>query len=236
MKEVLKYVIYSMKKALVSRNKTLKALAIEYLALQPNLSAAELSDKLSIPTRTLTRWRSNPDFGEAVYKRAMVEFGLELPAVLKAAVKEAKAGNVQAQRLVLEHSGKLVKNNVNVIVSPWEMFINEKEKEQKEIKEVDFQEIPTDITANDVKLEQIKPNPRGRIKKEKEKLDNQSFKEIQKEVSRHKRNLKQKEWYNWRKRAKKIGIEPLKGRRPTPAQRKEWENKIIAAEKLSNSN
>ena len=225
-----------MEKALVSKNKTLKALAIEYLALQPNISAVELSEKLNIPKRTLTRWRSNPDFGEAVYKRAMVEFGLELPSVLKAAVKEAKAGNVQAQRLVLEHSGKLVKNNVNVIISPWEMFINEKEKEDKEITEADFQEIPTEINSKDIKLEENNANPRGRIKKEKKKLDNQSFKEIQKEVSKHKRNLKQKEWYNWRKRAKAVGIEPLKGRRPTPNQRKEWENKVIAAEKLSNSN
>ena len=224
-----------MEKALVSKNKTLKALAIEYLALQPNISAVELSEKLNIPKRTLSRWRSNPDFGEAVYKRAMVEFGLELPSVLKAAVKEAKAGNVQAQRLVLEHSGKLVKNNVNVIISPWEMFINEKEKQDKEITEADFQEIPTEINSKDIKLEENNANPRGRIKKEKKKLDNQSFKEIQKEVSKHKRNLKQKEWYNWRKRAKAVGIEPLKGRRPTPNQRKEWENKVIAAEKLSNS-
>ena len=224
-----------MEKALVSKNKTLKALAIEYLALQPNISAVELSEKLNIPKRTLSRWRSNPDFGEAVYKRAMVEFGLELPSVLKAAVKEAKAGNVQAQRLVLEHSGKLVKNNVNVIISPWEMFINEKEKQDKEITEADFQEIPTEINSKDIKLEENNANARGRIKKEKKKLDNQSFKEIQKEVSKHKRNLKQKEWYNWRKRAKAVGIEPLKGRRPTPNQRKEWENKVIAAEKLSNS-
>lgn len=224
-----------MEKALVSKNKTLKALAIEYLALQPNISAVELSEKLNIPKRTLTRWRSNPDFGEAVYKRAMVEFGLELPSVLKAAVKEAKAGNVQAQRLVLEHSGKLVKNNVNVIISPWEMFINEKEAKNEEVTETDFQEIPTEIKSTDVKFEEVNPNARGRIKKEKKKLDNQSFQEIQKEVSRHKRNLKQKEWYNWRKRVKAIGVEPLKGRRPTPAQRQEWENKIIAAEKLSDT-
>lgn len=219
-------------KALIDKNKTLKALAIEYLALQPNISVTEVSEKLGIPRRTLTHWRSNPDFGEAVYKRAMVEFGLELPAVLKAAVKEAKAGNVQAQRLVLEHSGKLVKNNVNVIISPWEMFINEKEKEDKEITEADFQEIPTDIKSEDIKLENA--NPKGRIKEEKKKLDNQSFKEIQKEVSKHKRNLKQKEWYNWRKRAKAVGVEPLKSKRPTPAQRKEWEELIIAKEKLSN--
>ena len=30
-----------------------------------------------------------------------------------------------------------------------------------------------------------------------------------------------------------MGIKPLKGRRPTPAQRQEWENSIIEAEKLA---
>ena len=43
-------------------------------------------------------------------------------------------------------------------------------------------------------------------------------------------NKKQKEWYKWRKRADKVGVSPLKNRRPTPAQRKEWQNKIIQAE------
>ena len=61
-------------------------------------------------------------------------------------------------------------------------------------------------------------------------------KAIKKEEKRLDRNNKQKEWYEWRKRAKAVGVEPLKGRRPTPNQRKEWEDSIIAAEKLSNSN
>ena len=39
----------------------------------------------------------------------------------------------------------------------------------------------------------------------------------------------------WRKRAKAVGITPLKGRRPTPNQRKEWEESIIKAEKLANT-
>ena len=43
-------------------------------------------------------------------------------------------------------------------------------------------------------------------------------------------NEKQKEWYKWRKRAEKVGVAPLKGRRPTPAQRKTWERAIIKAE------
>ena len=43
-------------------------------------------------------------------------------------------------------------------------------------------------------------------------------------------NKQQREWRRWRIRAKKVGIEPLKGRRPTPAQRKEWQRSIVQAE------
>ena len=58
-------------------------------------------------------------------------------------------------------------------------------------------------------------------------------KAIKKEEKRLDRNNKQKEWYEWRKRAKAVGVEPLKNRRPTPAQRKDWEAKIVKAESQS---
>ena len=57
-----------------------------------------------------------------------------------------------------------------------------------------------------------------------------TIKEIKKEEQRTKYNAKQKEWYRWRKRAEKVGISPLKSRRPTPAQRKEWQRSIVQAE------
>jgi hypothetical protein len=76
-----------------------------------------------------------------------------------------------------------------------------------------------------------KESQRKRVYKEK-KLINKAVKD---EVKRQEYNKKQKEWYNWRKRAKTVGIEPLKGRRPTAGQRKEWQNKIIAAEKSNDS-
>ena len=107
-----------MSKSLVNKTETLKALAIEYMALQPNISKKEVCEKLDIPSRTLTEWCSDPNFGSALYKRAMVEYGLELPAILKALTKEARGGNVQAIRTVLEHTGKMSKNNVNVPEPP----------------------------------------------------------------------------------------------------------------------
>jgi len=215
-----------MSKSLVNKSDTLKALAIEYMALQPNISKKEVCEKLDIPTRTLTEWCSDPNFGSALYKRAMVEYGLELPAILKALTKEAKGGNVQAIRTVLEHTGKLAKNNVNVIVSPWEMFMKDQlegSMEEKS-KEVKFEEV---IIEEVVESAPSEKNKRGIIKKEKVK----TFQQIQKEVSKAKRNLKQKQWYMWRKRAKAVGVEPMRNKRPTPIQRKEWEESIIKAEK-----
>tara|TARA_Y100001963_G_scaffold128457_1_gene182754 strand:- start:46 stop:702 length:657 start_codon:yes stop_codon:yes gene_type:complete len=207
----------------LAKNNLLQDLAIEYFALSPSITVKEVSDKLDIPVRTLVRWRSNPDFGEAVYKRAMVEYALELPAVLHSTITEAQNGNVQAQRLVLEQFGKLTKNNVNIIISPFEQFIQN--NNDKGSKEINFEEMPI-VEPQDVEIES-----KVEVKDEKEER-NRNFQDLQRQEAKRKRNLKQKEWYRWRKRAKSVGVEPLKNKRPTPLQRKEWENKIIAAEKL----
>ena len=44
-------------------------------------------------------------------------------------------------------------------------------------------------------------------------------------------NRKRREWHKWKKRAKAVGVEPLPARRPTPAQRKEWQDQIEQKEK-----
>ena len=49
-------------------------------------------------------------------------------------------------------------------------------------------------------------------------------------IKKEEYNRKQREWRRWRMRAEKVGIKPLKGRRPTPAQRKDWEESIVKAE------
>ena len=45
-------------------------------------------------------------------------------------------------------------------------------------------------------------------------------------------NDKRKLWYNWKKRAKAVGIEPLPAKKPTKGQRMEWEQSIVEAEEL----
>ena len=206
-----------------------KLAAIEMFALQPSLTIKEVAEKLNISHHTINTWRKDPNFIDACYDRYMAEFGLQLPSVLNAMVREAQAGNVQAGRLVLEHSGKLVKNINVTIDSPFEKFL----KSDMEIHgdsevldvmdsvEVDVSELPPRKEDNQVE----------RIKKENVTCK----KAIKSEKEKAEYNAKQKEWYKWRKRAKLVGVEPLKSRRPTPAQRKEWKKRIILAEEASSN-
>jgi hypothetical protein len=209
-----------------------KSLAIEMFATQPSMNIEEVALRCSVPKETIYEWRRNDNFMELIYKRYMVKFGGDLPLVLEAALREAKAGNVQAMRLVLEHSGKLVKN-VNVTIdSPFEKFL-------KKIDHIEDAEILDDEEVNDLANECISYLPeeeelpprnedsqRKRVFSEKKSLET-SIKEDKKRIEY---NKQQKEWYSWKKRAKAIGVEPLKAKRPTKGQRVAWEQAIIKAE------
>ena len=87
-----------------------KVLAVELCAMNPEMTVAQIAGKLGISKSCLENWKREPAFIDAVYDRYMLQFGLEVPQVLDSMLREAKAGNVQAGRLILEHSGKLVKN------------------------------------------------------------------------------------------------------------------------------
>ena len=100
-----------------------KIAAIELFGLNPNITTAEVAEAIKAPKNTISHWRKDPNFLEACYDRYMLEFGSQLPSVLNAMIREAQAGNVQAGRLVLEHSGKLVKNINVTIDSPFEKFL-----------------------------------------------------------------------------------------------------------------
>tara|TARA_R100000808_G_C2147789_1_gene155831 strand:- start:1420 stop:2079 length:660 start_codon:yes stop_codon:yes gene_type:complete len=202
-----------------------KVLAIELLALNPRLKNGEIAEKVGISSRTLELWKTDPNFVDAVYERYMLEFGIEVPAVLNAMVREAKEGNVQAGRLVLEHSGKLVKN-INVTVdSPFEKFLKGVQNAEI-VEDGEIIDVATEIINDSSLPERNTENQDVRAKNEKIKTA-KAIKEAEKKADY---NKKQREWYLWRKRAKKAGVSPLKNRRPTPAQRKEWEREIIKAE------
>ena len=197
----------------------IKKVAVEHFATNPNITVKDLASELGITERTIVKWRTDPNFMDAIYDRYMVLFGGELPAILNAMIREAKSGNVQAGRLVLEHSGKLVKN-INVTVdSPFEKYLKavDIDAEDAEIIEV-MEEIPIIETLPERDIEP----PIKRNKREKKQIDDA--------IKKEQYSQKRKEWYKWNKRAKAAGVEPLSARRPTKGQRKAWEDEIIKRE------
>ena len=194
-----------------------KERAAEIFATQPDLSVAEVAAMVGVAPRKVSKWREDINFIEVIYDRYMVEFGGELPSVLSAMIREAKSGNVQAGRLVLEHSGKLVKNINVTIDSPFEKYLKEIDNAEV-IEDADFSEIPIDIDLP----EKIVEKPKARARDEKKRLDD--------EIKREEYNKQQKIWYKWKKRAKAVGVEPLKAKRPTKGQRKTWEDEIVRKE------
>ena len=196
--------------------------AIELYALNPDITAKEVAKDIGVSTTLIYIWRKNPNFVEAIYDRYMIKFGGELPAVLQAMIREAKAGNVQAGRLVLEHSGKLVKNVNITIDSPYEKFLKANNAEV-EYEDAEVEEIVDSMPDIDVPLPERNPEKqKNRTNKERKKLRTALQKENRKK--------KKREWYRWYVRAEKAGIETLPTKRPTPAQRKTWEEKIIKYE------
>ena len=200
--------------------------AVELYAAKPDITAKEVAQKVGVSTTMVYNWRKNPNFVDAVYDRYMIEFGSELPAVLQAMIREAKAGNVQAGRLILEHSGKLVKN-INITVdSPYEKFLKA-EMTEIEFEDAEVEEIVDSIPDIEVALPDRDPQDQSkRVQVEKKKIK----KRIKKASEVKEYNKKRREWHSWNKRAKAVGVEPLPARRPTPAQRKDWQNEIEAKE------
>ena len=204
-----------------AQRKPHKVLAIELFALNPAMTVKEVASKVGVSDICVAKWRQDPMFIDKIYERYMTEFGSQLPAVINAMVREAKHGNVQAARLVLEHSGKLVKNVNITIDSPFEKFLKSDDIQDAEIVEIfDDVVIPEDLPER---------KPSKTVKQEKVALKS----EIEKDRYDNKkktRNDMRKEWYRWKKRAEAVGIKPLSAKRPTKGQRKEWEESIVAAE------
>ena len=196
--------------------------AIQLFVQEPNITAQEVAKRLDVSAALVYTWKQNPNFVDAIYDRYMIEFGGELPAVLQSMIREAKAGNVQAARLILEHSGKLVKN-INITVdSPYEKFLKA-EKAEIEFEDAEVEDIVDSIPDIEVDLPERKvENQEIRAKQEK--------KDLKKAINREEYNKKRREWHKWKKRAKEVGIEPLPARRPTPAQKEAWINEIKAKE------
>ena len=216
-----------MNNSLETRDNPAKMLAVELIALNPSISVKELSSELKVSETTIRKWRKDNDFIEETYKRFITEIEAKsIPLIVKSMAREAIEGNVQAARFIFEALNKLGKNHVHIHVSPWEQFI-QKEELKGDVVIEDIIDVQTE-QFDDELPPRNKESQVTRVKKENVK-NRMAIREDKKKAIR---NAKQKEWYKWRKRAKKAGVEPLKSKRPTPGQRKAWEAAIIKAEEV----
>ena len=193
--------------------------AAELMALNPNITVQEIAKRLNVHINTVASWRKDPNFVDMVYGIYMVEFGAEIPSVLQAMVREAKSGNVQAGRLVLEHSGKLVKNINVTIDSPFEKYLKAEEAEV-EYMDAEVQDVVDDIPdIPDVVL------PERKIEQQEERKESE-YRTIVKEIRKDNRKNGINSMYNWKNRARAVGIDVLPAGRPTKATMEAWKQSI----------
>jgi hypothetical protein len=149
-------------------------------------------------------------------------------------IREAKSGNVQAGRLILEHSGKLVKN-INVTVdSPFEKFMKKVEVADVidgEIEDVVVTEIIDELPEEVLEITTL-PERKIENQVERTKKETKQVKKVIKTERQKSKYLDQrKKWYRWKKRAEAVGVEPLSAKRPTKGQRVAWQEEIQRRER-----
>ena len=201
-----------------------KALAIDVLVTNPEAKIQDVANKAGVTKATIPNWLKDPEFVEVFYQKYMITFGAKLPNILNSMIREAEAGNVQAGRLVLEHSGKLIKRvEVANHKSPFEKFLTSQVADMQEVEvlDADFDELEIEVLPQRPIID----------KPPKKKTKQQSLRELN---AKERKNKKRREARRWRERAEAIGIERPKQGRQSPAQRKAWQEKVINREKSLN--
>ena len=195
--------------------------AVELFATNPEIEVKRVAELLGLHPNTIVNMRSDPNFHMQVQDRFMTELENDVPSMVSALKREVLAGNVQATRLMFEYMNKLQKNINITIDSPFENWMKQQEfgdVADAEIVDVEeFKELPPRTAINN-HLE---------IHKERVRVQNAPIKER----SVKNRNKARREQYKWVKRAEAVGVEKLSAKRPTPYQKKAWQEKVIAAEK-----
>jgi predicted transcriptional regulator len=205
--------------------------AIDLLINNPELNKTELASELNMTPQTIHNWFADDRFVEMYYKKYMISFNAKLPMVLNSMVREAVEGNVQAGRLVLEHSGKLVKN-INVTVdSPFEKFLKATEIDAAEIIDVEDEEVQQAIDILP-KRNPVNDKPLKRTQQEKKAVE--QIKKGKKPY-RQKRREDRANRYALLQRAKKVGLDPLPAKRPTNNERRKWLEELIEREESMKS-
>ena len=203
-----------------------KLIAIELISTNPSIHQKTLAKKIGVDERTIRNWLGDPDFIDEIYKRYMEVSGIELPAVIKAMIEEAKLGNVQAGRLILEHFGKL-ENRIKVqIESPFEKFMRMDGEDAEFVDISDKEQAEMDLVSKimdieDVELPErdiINDTPSVRDSNERKVLKESTIKQIKKEkVKRQLNNA-----YRLRKRAERVDLKLLGTGRQSKGAREKW--------------
>ena len=195
--------------------------AVELFAINPDIEAKRVAELLDVTPQVVYEYRRDPNFHMQVQDRFMAELENDIPSMVSALKREVLAGNVQATRLMFEYMNKLQKNINITIDSPFENWMKKQEfgdvADAEIVNMEEFKELPP-RTANNSHLEGHK---------ERVKLRNAP----KKERSVKNRNQARREQYKWVKRAEAVGVKKLSAKRPTPYQKKAWQEKIIAKEK-----
>ena len=207
-----------------------KLLAIELISSNPSMHQKTLAEKIGVDERTIRNWLGDPDFIDEIYKRYMEVAGVELPAVIKSMIEEAKMGNVQAGRLILEHFGKLESRIKVQVESPFEKFIRMDADEADFIDIDESEKQSMDLVSKVMEVEDIElperdianSSPRLREKSEKRQLKESTIKTIKKEKVKKQLNSA----YRLRKREKGVGLELLGAGRQSKGAREKWLEKL----------
>ena len=196
--------------------------AIDLMIHNPDLNKKQLAEQINVSHRTIQSWFADDRFVDMYYKKYMVSFNAKLPMVLNSMIREAVEGNVQAGRLVLEHSGKLVKN-INVTVdSPFEKFLKAEQIDAEDIIDAESEEVAEII---ETLPERNKENDKPRKREIEERKVVEQIKKGKKSY-REKRREDKAARYALLQRAKKVGLNPLPSRRPTNSERRKWLEKL----------
>jgi len=203
--------------------------AIDIKALQPNISYSDIARELDLHHVTVQKWFKQPKVIDAAYDRFMEVAGNRLVTVLDAMIREAEQGSVPAATLVLKHWGKL-QDTVHIkIESPFEKFLKLEDigYEVLDANESEIVETITDIPITEDLPDRNSKNdkPHARTYRQSQRLRH-SVKDARRKARRHIA-------YSWRKRAEKVGLEPLPPGRPPDHVKRNWRKELEKMERAA---
>lgn len=98
-------------------------LAIDCLA--EGMNCTETAEKVGVSLSTVSRWRTNPSFLQAVVDKAREVLKGYLPEIYQAAARNAITGSAQHIKIILDHidnlEKKVIDSSAKQIVFTWDL-------------------------------------------------------------------------------------------------------------------